>query len=360
MFFELPDGLDTQWMGNSIREYAIALALLIGLLIVLRFVRGIILRKLKSLAERTSTNIDDTVIQVFESLKPPFYVFLAFYLSVKTLSLSGFWQDVFDAMLIIWIVVQVVNAASILAKFLLKRTIADTKEETDTMVNTFSLLISVVLWAVAGLFIISNLGVDVTSLIAGLGVTGIAVAFALQNILADLFSSFAIFFDKPFVVGDFIVVGDDMGVVEKVGLKTTRIRALQGEEIVMSNQELTKQTIHNYKKMLKRRVVFKLGIVYNTSADHVEAVPGIIKQIITDVEETDFDRAHLTEYGDWSINYEVVYFVLSGDYNAYMDANQEIMFKIRRAFDERGISMAFPTQTVYYVDETSGQSKAKS
>ena len=203
------------------------------------------------------------------------------------------------------------------------------------------------LWAIGLLLILSNLGIDVTSLIAGLGIGGIAIAFALQNILSDLFGSFSIYFDKPFKIGDFIVAGAHSGVVEKIGIKTTRLRALQGEEIVISNTELTSARVQNFKKMEKRRIVSSFGILYETPIEKIKNVKQIVKNIFDSLENTELGRIHFKELGDFSLNFEVVYNITTGDYDVYMDAQEKFNFALVEAFEKEGIGFAYPTQKVF-------------
>ena len=202
------------------------------------------------------------------------------------------------------------------------------------------------LWAVVVLAMMSNLGVNITAFVASLGVGGIAVALAAQSLLGDLFASVAIAVDKPFEVGDFITLGGVAGTVENVGVKTTRIRSLGGEQVVMSNTELLKQTVSNYKRLRTRRIVFGFGVVYGVTPEQAEAVPGIVKEIVQASDRLRFDRAHLKGFGDSSLDYEVVYTVLDPEYNLYMDEQQRINLALIRAFAERGIGFAFPTRTV--------------
>ena len=204
-----------------------------------------------------------------------------------------------------------------------------------------------VVWSVVLLLALDNVGVDITALIAGLGVGGIAVALAVQNILGDLFASVAIAFDKPFEIGDFIIVNDMLGVVEYIGLKTTRVRSLWGEQIVMANADLLGSRIRNYKRMQERRIAFSIGVTYETAADQVAAIPGMIKEIVQAQPDLRFDRAHFQKYGDFALIYEVVYYVLSPDYNLYMDRQQAINLAIFRRFAQEGIGFAYPTQTLY-------------
>ena len=211
-------------------------------------------------------------------------------------------------------------------------------------------LIKFIFWIIGIIFLMANLNIDVSTALAGLGVGGIAVAIAAQGILGDLFSYLVIFFDKPFELGDFIVFNDKSGVVERIGIKSVRIRVLSGELMIIANSDLTAARVHNYKQMLRRRVVFKIGVVYETPADKVEKIPTIIKDIIASVQTIEgvtCDRSHFSAFGDFSLNFETVYYVPTNDYALYMDTQQEIYLKLFRAFKKEGIGFAYPTQLVY-------------
>ena len=179
-----------------------------------------------------------------------------------------------------------------------------------------------------------------------LGIGGIAIALAAQTILGDLFSYFVIFFDRPFEIGDFIVIDDKSGVVEHIGIKTTRIRTLGGEQLICSNTDLTNSGLHNYKRLQKRRILFNLGVTYQTSHQQISEIPGILKGIVESKPYVTFDRAHFSGYGDFSLNFEIVYYILDSDYTFYMDKQQAIYLDILKAFEERGIEFAYPTQTL--------------
>jgi small-conductance mechanosensitive channel len=209
----------------------------------------------------------------------------------------------------------------------------------------------IVIWGIAVVLLLDNLGVKITPLVAGLGIGGVAVALAGQTILADLFSCFAIFFDRPFEVGDFIIVGEFLGVVEYIGIKTTRIRSLGGEQIVFSNNDLTNSRLRNFKRMERRRVVFKLGVTYGTGVEQLKDAVAAITAIISGIDRALFDRCHFFAYGDYNLVIETVYYVLSPDYNVYMDVQQEINLRIKEEFRTRGIEFAFPTQRVYLEGE---------
>jgi small-conductance mechanosensitive channel len=252
---------------------------------------------------------------------------------------------------VVW---QAIESATTLIRFL-TTTFLEKDEDGDGLVdpnsatasNMVTLISKIVLWSLGLLFVLSNLGIEVTSLIAGLGIGGIAIAFALQGILSDLFASFSLYFDKPFRIGDFIVIGSDVGTVEKIGIKTTRIRTLQGEELVVSNNELTSTRIQNFKKMDERRIVTQFGITYETPQEKVREVPGIVERIFGDLEGGRFDRAHFTTFGDSALIFEVVYYIESSDYNQFLNIQQAFNFDLMRRFAELGIEFAYPTQTIY-------------
>ena len=228
---------------------------------------------------------------------------------------------------------------------------AERHKKTDaasvTMILTLGSLGKVAIWATAALMAAVSMGQPITPLIAGLGIGGIAVALAAQNILGDLFASVSIVLDKPFVLGDFIIVDDKMGSIEYIGLKTTRLRSLSGEQLVFSNTDLLKSRIHNYKRMRERRVLFTIGATYDTPYEKVAAIPAMLREIIESQQPVRFDRAHFARYGDSALIFEVVYYVLAADYNIYMNVQQAVNLAIFRRFEEEKIEFAFPTQTVF-------------
>jgi small-conductance mechanosensitive channel len=190
-------------------------------------------------------------------------------------------------------------------------------------------------------------GVEVDTLVASLGIGGVAAALAVQNILSDLFASLSIALDQPFEIGDFIVFGGDMGTIERIGIRSTRVRSLSGEQLVISNTDLLDSRIHNYKRMAERRVVFSFGVVYETPPELLARIPGIVEEIIAQQGQTRFDRAHLKEFGDFSLNFEAVYYVLAPEYGTYMDIQQAINLALHARFEREGIEFAYPTQLVY-------------
>ncbi len=279
-----------------------------------------------------------------------FILGLAVYLSSLILALDARAIAAVRSLAAIVLILQAAIWGNVLIAFGITWYAKDNRIEDAASVTTMSalaFLAKLVLWTIAFLLVLDNMGVDVTALIAGLGVGGIAVALAAQNVLGDLFASLSIVLDKPFVLGDFIVVGDYMGTVEHIGLKTTRVRSLSGEQLVIPNHDLLTSRIRNYKLMQERRVVFGIGVTYETPVAQLREIPQIIKEAITSQDQTRFDRAHFKGFGDSALTYEAVYYVLVADYNIYMDIQQRINFFLFDKFAELGIDFAYPTQMVY-------------
>ncbi|HMB17377.1 MAG TPA: mechanosensitive ion channel family protein [Candidatus Paceibacterota bacterium] len=337
-----------EFLGNTVGDYVIALGVFIGVTIILKIFQLVVLTKLKELAKRTDTDVDDEIVKIAESLKPIFYIFVALYFGLKALTLASILSQAINVAIIAVLVYQVSKSLNVFIDYILdKAREREAQGSTKTAIQLIGKIVKATIWVIAVLLALSNFGVNVTSLIAGLGIGGIAVAMAAQNILGDLFNSFVIYFDKPFVVGDFIVVGDKRGTVEKIGIKTTRIRSLSGEEIVFSNTDLTSAKIHNYKKMEKRRASFKFGVTYDTPPEKLNKIPKIVEEVVGSINDVEFDRGFFEKFGDSAIVFEVVYFVDKSDYNLYAERNQEIGFKLKKELNDEGMEMAFPTQTIY-------------
>lgn len=352
--------LDKIYLGNSIQSYIIALAtFIIGIFVVYVF-RKIVLGRLQKWAKKTETKLDDLLIRGMEKSIVPLLYFGALYIALETLILSAKAEKIIHIALIILLTFYILKSITNLLNHAFKSYIRrkDHGEEREKQLRGITTLVNILVWVVGIMFLLNNLGFNITSVIAGLGIGGIAIALAAQAVLGDLFSYFVIFFDRPFEVGDFLVVGDKVGSVEYIGIKTTRIRALGGEQLVFHNTDLTNSRIHNYKKMEKRRVVFSIGVTYQTSADQLEEIPKIVKKIIETQKDTVFDRGHFATFGDFSLNFEFVYYVLSADYTQYMDIQQAINLNIYRAFEERGIEFAYPTQTLF-MNNTNDTEKEK-
>jgi small-conductance mechanosensitive channel len=339
--------------GNTLTDYAVAVFAFLLAYGAFKLLQVVIVLNLKRLSARTATDLDDTFVKMVESFRPPFYAFLAFWLALRFLDIYGITETLITGALIIWAVYQVVIAVGIFVEdILLKKVASDSDPTTQSAMRLLSNIVKGAIWGLGIILALSNLGVDVTSLLAGVGIGGIAIAFALQGILSDLFSSFSIYFDKPFKIGDFIIVDDKKGTVKHIGIKSTRLTALSGEEIILSNKHLTSAQVHNYKQMMERRCTFSLGVTYDTPSDKLRRANEIIKDAIEKQDAVRFDRVHFKEFADSALVFEVVYYILSGDYSVYMNTNQEINFSIKEEFEKEGIEFAFPTQTLHVVKES--------
>ena len=345
--------------GNPLDRWALALAATVALTLVLRLVLRLVQRRIKKLADKTRTGLDDLVADLLRRTRWWFLGLVSAYVSTVLLNLPDATDQALRTIAILVFIFQSGFWGVGLLDYVIRTRLDQEKAEQDaagtTTVSALGYVARVALWVVVLLLILQNAGVEVTALIASLGVGGVAVALALQNILGDLFASLAMVLDKPFVLGDFIIVGDYMGTVENIGLKTTRIRSLSGEQIVFSNSDLLNSRVRNYKRMFERRVVFGFGVTYDTPADTLSKIGEWVKEIIEGLDQTRFDRAHFSAFGDSSLDFEVVYYVLNSDYNAYMDIQQAINLALLRRFEAEGVEFAFPTHTVYL---SNGEGKA--
>lgn len=336
---------DYNIFGNISDPYIAGAVTFLVLLVAFKLFEKIILLRLKKMAKRSATDVDDVLVRIVGSLKPPFYLIVALWFSLQLVDLGSLVGSVVDVLAIVAVVYQGTHSAQILIDYVVSK-----KTNDKSVINATQLIgkiAKITLWVFALLLVLSNLGVNITSLVAGLGIGGIAVALAVQGILSDLFSSFSIYLDKPFRVGDVIEMDGLTGTVEKIGIKTTRLTSLQGEELVIPNNDLVSGRIHNYKKLQKRRAVFTVGVEYSTPKEKLEQIPLIIENIITGIEKTEYSRCHLKTFGDWALVFEVAYYVGSDLYDDFMDINHAIHIQIKEGLEKEGIEMAFPTQTIH-------------
>jgi len=337
--------------GTVFADYATAISVFVVVWIALKIFEKVIVRKLKKLTQKTETDLDDALIGVLEGIGWPFYLVFSLYASFNFVELPALVSKYFGYLLYIVVLYYAVRSVQKIIDFGLKKAVDKRSGEDgdfdSSVLELIAQIIKWTLWLMALLLFLQNQGYQISALVAGLGIGGIAIAFALQNVLSDIFSFFTISFDKPFRVGDYIMVGADMGTVKRIGLKSTRIQTLQGEELVISNRELTETRVRNYKRMEKRRIVFGFGVIYGTPNKKLEKIPKIIRGIIDPIEITDFERVHFKDFGDSSLMYEVVYYIKSRQYVDYLEAQQEINLKLKAAFEKEGIEMAFPTRTIF-------------
>ncbi|TFY97276.1 mechanosensitive ion channel family protein [Ramlibacter rhizophilus] len=349
---ELIDWLhQTQIAGVSL--FSIGLALLIAVVAYTAMVLGLrfAASRLRRFSKRTATPMDDVVVNVLESTNHWLLLVAALLIGLDAAELGPRWAARVGQLWFIAIALQLglwtTRAIKVGVRNYELRHHGNGSQQVSASGTLLTWFLRTVLWAVILLAVLSNLGVNITAFVASLGVGGIAVALAVQNILGDLFASLSIAVDKPFEVGDFISSDAGTGTVEYVGLKTTRIRALSGEQIVVGNTELLKQPVKNFRRMRERRIAFKFGVTYGTEPALAEAIPGIVKDLVEADTLLRFDRAHFQGFGDSSLDYEVVYHVLDPAYNLYMDAQQRLNLGLLRAFAAKGIEFAFPTRTLY-------------
>lgn len=342
--------LDQIYIGNSILDWIIAFFIAATVYLVLSILRRSVGNRLKIMAAKSNTVLDDFIVDMIRTrTKKVLFIVLGVYAASHFLVLPAKVLQLVQAGVFIFVFLQVGLWGNGLINFFVSRRASKDGEDGLNLeaYSVITWIAKVGLWTVVILLALNNLGIEITALVAGLGISGIAVALALQNILGDLFASLSIVLDRPFVIGDFIIVGSEMGTVEHVGLKTTRVRSLSGEQIVFSNTDLLASRIHNYRRMNERRVLFNIGVTYQTTADKLESIPEIIKTIIENMELVRFDRAHFAAYGAYSIDFEIVYWVLDRDYLIFRNIQQEINLALYRKFGEEGIEFAYPTQTLF-------------
>jgi small-conductance mechanosensitive channel len=335
--------------------YVLAIVFFVITLGILKFVQLVLLAKMKSFFKKTKNTIDDSIIDIVSYIRPSVYIIISLYVSVQVVTVPS-WVDVTFDMLIILTIAQFAIHAMLklldvgVTSYIKKQEVElgeQQAEHTEAMVRIIRAILLVVLWLLVGLFILSNQGVNITSLIASLGIGGIAVALALQNVLSDLFASFSIFLDTPFKVGDYIQFGTQDGIVEKIGIRSTRIRTLHGEQLIVPNTQLVSAEIQNYRRMQRRREVMTIGTVYELSSKQIQAIPQMIREIVESVDKATFDRSHFSAFGDFALQFETVYFIDVPDYETYMDVKQEVHQKLFERFEVEGIHFAYPTQMVY-------------
>lgn len=340
---------DSIFFGNPLKEWAIAFGIVIVSFVAILLFNKIFISRFKKWAATTKNSFDDFIIQAIQKFIVPFLYYLILFFAIHYLALSTQVSSIIRVAILFiasYFIISFITAtiSFTIFNFLGKQENSDNKQR---QARGLIVILKSVVWILGMIFLLNNLGYNVTAIITGLGIGGIAIALAAQTILGDIFSYFIIFFDRPFEIGDFITVGDKMGTVEYFGIKTTRIKSIGGEEIICANKDLTDSRLHNYKRMMKRRVLFQIGVTYQTSTAQIKKIPAIIKGIIAGKENVDFDRSHFSGFGDFSLNFETAYYVTGSDFVVYMDAQQKIYFELLEVFRKEGIEFAYPTQTLF-------------
>lgn len=347
---QLPAWIDRTFFGVSVIDWTISAAILATSLVALVALRRILRSRLGTIAERTSATAPKVARRVVGKTQGWFLLLVSLYAATRFGGIVDTLPPIVHKLITFGLLVQMgLWGVAGISRFIELRRETRLEEDAGAVaaMDIVGFLLRVAVWTIILLLTLDNLGVNITALVAGLGVGGIAVALAAQNILGDLFASLSIVLDKPFVVGDFLIIGEFMGNVEKVGVKTTRVRALSGEQLVFSNNDLLSARIRNYGRMYERRVEFHLGVTYQTPHEKLDKIPGIIQGVIDEQDNARFDRAHFEKYGDFALIFEIIYFVEAPDYRLYMDIQHAVNLEIYRRFGEEGIDFAYPTQTLY-------------
>lgn len=342
--------LESTYYGNPLWLWAAAAGVAIVTYLVLTGVRTVVLRGLGRGVPAGERNWRTLVAVALRRVTGLFVLIIAIYAGLSLLVLPAHAGSIAFSILSIALFVQAALIADAVVIELSTRRVVIEAAAAETVRNAMSLIqlfARAAVWSIAALLVLDNLGFDVTALVAGLGIGGIAIALAAQNILGDLFASLAIILDKPFVVGDFIIFGEFQGTVEKIGVKTTRLRSLSGEQLVCSNSDLLSSRLRNYQRMEERRISFSFGVTYETPFAKLERVADMVREIIENTDGTRFDRAHFASYGESSLDFTVVYYVLSPDYRRYMDIQQSINLALFARFEAEQIEFAYPTRTIH-------------
>ncbi len=351
-----------EFLGNNLLRWTIAAGIALLLLLALLFVRRFIRSRYARMRTTERVEMLEVPFSIVQRTAFLFLLVVSLAAGLATLDLTDHQRTAVTTAAVIALCWQMGLwlSAGLIAWLEHRRhhVLAENRAAAGSL-DIIAFIGRLVIWIVVLLLTLDNLGINITTLIAGLGIGGIAIALAVQNILGDLFASLSITFDKPFIVGDFLVIGDFMGTVEAIGIKSTRLRSLTGEQIVMANADLLSSRVRNYQRMLERRIVFTLGLAGDTPLDKLRKVPDMVRSIVEGEEKVRFDRCHFAKFGASSLDFETVYFVLTADFNRYMDIQQAINFAIYAAFEREKIEFAYPTQKLFLQTQPAANGEQK-
>jgi small-conductance mechanosensitive channel len=347
--------LDLQFAGNPLRAWLLALALFGAAVVALLVFRHLLRTRLAPRVDASATSVDDMILELLHRTRFFFASLFGVVVATRVLHFSERVDTLLARAFVLLLLVQFGMwgnglLEAWLKRFTKRRLAADAASVTT--MRAVVMVMKLVLFVALLLVALQSLGVNVTALVAGLGIGGVAVALAVQSVLGDLIASFSIVLDKPFVVGDSIAVDNVSGTVEEVGLRSTRIRATSGEQIIMSNTDLARSRIRNHKRMAERRVAFTIGVEYGTPSEALREIPAMIRELITGTPNTRFDRSHFWSLGESALLIETVYFVRSPDYNLYMDIQQHLNLEILRRLEDMQVRVAVPGRKVLLLDES--------
>lgn len=352
-------GLDKEILSNSIFNWLIFLTIASSIYVVLSWLK----KRANTLVSNESIKNDfkNILLSIISTIKPIPIIIFSILIASFWLNLPSSTKSLISKILIVTLIFQIAIWSNIIIDYIVdiyaKKRLNREDSEASKLFGPIKFMLLLIVWSLLLLMALDNMGVNITAFVTGLGIGGIAVALAVQNILGDLFSSLSIVLDKPFEVGDLVVVEDITGKVERVGVKTTRIRSVSGEQVIISNSNLLKAKIKNFKKMEERRVLFRIGVVYESSLEQLKKIPEIIKNCINNTSHARFERAHFVSFGPYSLDFEIVYYVDTNDYATYMDVQQQINLSIMEEFEKFDIKFAYPTQQIYMGDNSAKERK---
>ena len=330
--------------ANTAGDFALASAIVLGGALIARVATSVYERRIKERLAASGSKAVEILPRIIDANLVTFLYLLSLYAGLKILDMPPRAHRIIDTAGLVALVFFAARFAVQLSVYAIENYRMAAGETPPTAFKGFAPLIKAVIWILCAIFILDNMGFNVSTIVAGLGIGGVALALGAQTLLGDLFSYFVILFDRPFEVGDSIAVGDLEGSVEAVGIKTTRIRNLRGEEVVMSNTAMTSARLHNFTRMTRRRAFVKIGVSHDTPVDVLQQIPSAIEGVVRECGEVTFGRAHFAAFGDSALIFELVYHVESADYNVFMDRQQQVNFRLAEEFKTRGISFAHPPQ----------------
>lgn len=350
------DFLNLVFLNNRVIDYSIAIVIFGIGIVITNVIQRLILSRLRKWSKKTINRFDDTLIQVIENTLIPLLYLGTFYVAIGNLILHPILKQAIDVLAVGIATVLGIRFCNLVIEKSLRLYLLNTPSDNPTIEQSFKSFlpaIRTIIWGIGLIFLLDNLGFNIAAVVASLGIGGVAIALASQGVLQDLFSYFAILLDRPFEIGDFIVIGEFAGSVEHVGIKTTRMKSISGEELILANTDLTGSRIRNFKRMQRRRVEFQISLDYDTPLEVLKEMPDLIKKIVEERKNITFDRAHFSAYGDFSLDFQVVYFVNTSDYNEYMDTQQHINLRLKQEFEKRSVEFAYPTQITYLKNQPS-------
>ena len=347
IFIKANEYLSYSFLSNSLYKYITSFVIFFISIKILYYFKKYALSKIEELSKKTETKIDDALVEIIKGISWLEYQIIAIYLATRNLTFPTTLSNIIKYLLIFSITYRVVISLEKLLKFALEEI---SGKEYEKSIKTIGLIFRIMIWIIAVLFVLNNLGVRITALLTGLGIGGIAIAMASQTILGDIFNFFVILMDKPFKIGDFINLPSQnlSGTVEEIGLKSVKIRALRGEIFIITNSKIMSEIIENFSEMKERRVVFNIGVIYETPIEKLKMIPDIIEKSIKKIKNTRFERSNLSNLNSYSIDFESIYYITGSDYNLYVKTHEEALLEISKKFNENSIEFAYPTQKIYY------------